>query len=80
MFMFSLGTITGFALRDELTFPSYMRIKTSVVEHSILTRRKLNPDVIAMLDPNTDKRLLQTKRDQIESDHDIVMEASQRGK
>ena len=56
--MFSLGTITGFALRDELTFPSYMRIKTSVVEHSILTRRKLNPDVIAMLDPNTDKRLL----------------------
>ena len=58
LFMFSLGTITGFALRDELTFPSYMRIKTSVVEHSILTRRKLDPDVIALIDPNTDKMLI----------------------
>ena len=56
--MFSLGTITGFALRDEMTFPSYMRIKTSVVEHSILTRRKLDPDVIALIDPNTDKMLI----------------------
>ena len=56
--MFGLGTLTGFALRDELTFPSYMRIKTSVIEHSILTRKKLNPDVLAMIDPNTDRQLI----------------------
>ena len=78
LFMFGLGTLTGFALRDELTFPSYMRIKTSVIEHSLLTRKKLDPDVLAMIDPNTDRQLIQIKRDQIESAHDMDMETSQR--
>ena len=69
--MFGFGIATGFVLRDEMTYPSYMRIKTAVVEHSILTRRKLNPDLIGIIDPNTGKQLLKMKREQIEKDHDM---------
>lgn len=50
--MFGLGLVTGFVLRDELNMPTYMRIKMALVEHSILTRRKLSPDVLQMLDEN----------------------------
>ena len=49
---FGLGLATGFVLRDELTMPTYMRIKMSLVEHSILTRRKLSSDTMRVLDPN----------------------------
>ena len=68
--MFGFGLATGFVLRDEMTFPSYMRIKTAVVEHSVLTRRKLDPDLFAIIDPNTGKQLLKMKREQIEKDHE----------
>ena len=44
--MFGLGLVTGFVLRDELNMPTYMRIKMALVEHSILTRKKLNADVL----------------------------------
>ena len=53
--MFGLGCATGFILRDELTMPTYLRIKMATVEHSILTRRKLDPEMIQMLDPNAHK-------------------------
>ena len=56
--MFGLGAATGFVLRDELTMPTYMRIKMALVEHSILTRKKLNPDTLSVLDPNQDRLLL----------------------
>jgi len=57
--MFGLGMATGFALRDELNMPTYMRIKMALVEHSILTRKKLSSDVLQVLDPNQGKvRLL----------------------
>ena len=48
--MFGLGLVTGFVLRDELNMPTYMRIKMAMVEHAILTRRKVNPDVLSVLD------------------------------
>ena len=38
-FSFGLGVSTAFVIRDELTMPTYMRIKIALVEHSILTRR-----------------------------------------
>ena len=44
--MFGLGTATGFVLRDELNMPTYMRIKMALVEHSILTRKKLDFDTL----------------------------------
>ena len=55
MGMFGLGLFTGFVLRDELNMPTYMRIKMALVEHSILTRKKLNSDVLSILDPNQGK-------------------------
>ena len=53
--MFGLGMATGFVIRDELNLPTYMRIKMALVEHSILTRKKLNSDVLAVIDPNQGK-------------------------
>ena len=60
--MFGLGMATGFVFRDELNMPTYMRIKVALVEHSILTRKKINSDVLTMLDPNQGK--LQTIQQQ----------------
>jgi len=50
--MFTLGMASGFLIRDELNMPTYMRIKMALVEHSILTRKKVNSDVLTILDPN----------------------------
>ena len=50
--MFALGMSTGFLIRDELNMPTYMRIKMAMVEHSILTRRKLNFNILQQIDPN----------------------------
>jgi len=40
----TLGTLTGFFYRDELVFPTNMRIKMAIIEHHMLTRQKLNTD------------------------------------
>ena len=50
--MFGIGLATGFVLRDELNMPTYMRIKMALVENSIITRRKVDVDVLQILDPN----------------------------
>ena len=50
--MFTLGMASGFLIRDELNMLTYMRIKMALVEHSILTRKKVNSDVLTILDPN----------------------------
>jgi hypothetical protein len=34
----ALGIITGFAMRDELNMPTYMRIKMATIEHRVLAR------------------------------------------
>jgi len=46
VFSLTLGLVTGFVLRDELTMPTYMRIKMSIVEHAILSRRRLTPELL----------------------------------
>ena len=67
MGMFGLGLITGFVLRDELNMPTFMRIKMALVEHSILTRKKLNSDVLSILDPNQGKvRLIRQHRETLQ--------------
>ena len=65
--MFGLGLVTGFVLRDELNMPTYMRIKMALVEHSILTRKKLNSDVLSILDPNQGKvRLIRQHKETLQ--------------
>jgi hypothetical protein len=49
-FSFGLGVSTAFVIRDELTMPTYMRIKIALVEHSILTRRQLSTDLLTIVD------------------------------
>ena len=47
----------------------------ATVEHSILTRRKLDPEMITMLDPNAYKTRVLSKGDQAMRDHEIEMES-----
>ena len=56
--MFGIGLATGFVLRDELNMPTYMRIKMALVENSIITRRKVDVDVLQILDPNQGRLML----------------------
>lgn len=73
MSMFSLGMATGLILRDELNMPTYMRIKMALVEHSILTRRKVSSDVLQILDPNQGKvRLLRQQEKTLLEHHQMV--------
>lgn len=52
-----LGAVTGFFYRDELYFPTNMRIKVALLEHHLLTRKKLNTDILDIVDPNSAKEL-----------------------
>jgi hypothetical protein len=45
-----LGAVTGFVIRDELSMPTYMRIKMSTVEYHIMTRKRLSPDLLTIID------------------------------
>ena len=75
--MFSLGLATGFVFRDELNMPTYMRIKMALVEHSILTRKKLNSDVLAVIDPNQGKvRLMRQHQETLEEHERMLKEAN----
>jgi hypothetical protein len=38
VFALFLGAATGFVIRDELTMPTYMRLKMATIEHRILAR------------------------------------------
>lgn len=71
--MFGLGLATGFAIRDELNMPTYMRLKMALVEHSIVTRRKLNPDVLQILDPNQGKVRLLRQQEKTIREHDRML-------
>lgn len=48
---FTLGTSTGFFLRDEMTMPTYMRIKVAMMEYYFLSRMKVDPRIIDIIDP-----------------------------
>lgn len=59
-----LGGVTGFYYRDELFLPTNMRIKVAVLEYHLLSRQKLDTDLIDIVDPNSAK-LLSTKSKEI---------------
>ena len=71
--MFGLGTATGFVLRDELNMPTYMRIKMALVEHSILTRKKLDFDTLQVLDPNQGKARLKKQQERTLKEHENML-------
>jgi hypothetical protein len=48
-----LGAVSGFYYRDELFFPTNMRLKVAVMEYHMLTRQKLNMDLIDIIDGGT---------------------------
>lgn len=52
-----LGAATAFYYRDEAFFPTNMRIKVAMLEYHVLTRQKINMDVIDILDGNNSKRM-----------------------
>jgi hypothetical protein len=45
-----LGGVTGFYYRDELFLPTNMRLKVAVLEYHMLTRQKINMDLLDVLD------------------------------
>lgn len=63
---FLLGSITGFFFRDEFNFPTNMRIKVAILEHHLLTREKLDTDLLDIVDPNTSKELSKKSKELIE--------------
>ena len=70
---FLLGGVTGLFYRDELYFPTNMRIKVAVLEYNLLTRQKINIDLLEIIDPNQSKQLAQkTKR--LEDEHAQMIE------
>ena len=71
--MFGLGMLTGFVIRDELNMPTYMRIKVALVEHSILTRKKINSDTLAMLDPNQGKSRILRQQQKVMEEHEKLL-------
>lgn len=48
-----LGMTTGFYYRDEAFFPTNMRIKVAILEYHVLTRQKMNMDLIEIIDSTT---------------------------
>jgi hypothetical protein len=52
-----LGAVTAFYYRDEVFFPTNMRIKVAMLEYHMLTRQKLDMDVVDILDGNNARRM-----------------------
>ncbi len=46
-----IGAASGFFYRDEVFFPTNMRVKVAVMEYSMLTRQKLDMDLVDIIDP-----------------------------
>ena len=63
---FLLGATTGFFYRDELYFPTYQRIKVAVLEYHLITRQKLDIDLLEIIDPKESLNLLKDKIDLLE--------------
>jgi hypothetical protein len=45
-----LGAFTGLIFRDEVYFPTYLRIKVALTEHRKLTRQELDSDLLDIVD------------------------------
>ena len=56
---FILGASTGFYYRDELFLPTNMRLKVAVLEYHMLTRQKINMDLLDVLDSSNAQRINQ---------------------
>jgi hypothetical protein len=61
-----LGAVSGFYYRDELFMPTNMRIKVALLEYHMLTRQKLDMDLVDIIDPGNQKLLSQRSRQVIE--------------
>lgn len=66
-----LGGINYLIFRDELNFPTNMRIKVSILEYHMLTRQKLDIDLLDIIDPNTSKELAK-KSKELDEIHDNI--------
>jgi hypothetical protein len=64
-----LGALTGLIFRDELYFPTNKRIKVAVLEYHLLTRQKLNTDLLDIIDPSTASDLAR-KSQEVEKNHE----------
>ena len=58
-----LGASTGFYYRDELFLPTNMRLKVAVLEYHMLTRHKINMDLIEVLDSTSAQKINQKGRE-----------------
>jgi hypothetical protein len=73
IFSLLVGAATGFVLRDELTMPTYMRIKTATVEHRMLSRTKLDLQILKALDPNEGLHKLSEHREKVLKEYELQM-------
>ena len=64
---FILGAVTGLFFRDELNFPTNMRIKVAILEYNLLTRQRLNTDLLDIVDPNSSREMALKSRELIEA-------------
>lgn len=69
----TLGAITGLLFRDELYFPTNMRIKVAILEYHLLSRQKLNTDLLDIIDPSGAKDFAH-KGEEIQRKHDEMIE------
>jgi len=57
-----IGAATGFFYRDELHFPTNMRVKVAFMEYAMLTRQKLDIDIVDIIDPQSSMQLSKRSR------------------
>lgn len=60
---FVLGSVTGLFFRDEVNFPTYMRIKVAILEYNLLTRQRLNTDLLDIVDPSSSRDLAKKSKE-----------------
>lgn len=53
-----LGSITAVFIRDEMSFPTNLRIKRAVLEHRLVTRQRIDADLLEIIDPNSSKEII----------------------
>ena len=67
LFAAVIGGVTGFYYRDEIYFPTNMRIKVAMLEYHMLSRQKPDMDVLDIIDANSASQLNQRSRKVIEA-------------
>ncbi len=65
-FSMILGAVTGLYYRDELFLPTNMRLKVAVLEYNLLTRQRVNMDLMDIMDPQNARELSMKSREVIE--------------